>query len=354
MSFGSFFAKLGKYIVSDSMQAGAGRFIRSEIKGKGLKEGVSSIFDGGVKKGVQNIYQNGEKFALGYDYTNIAGKAIKDKGKMTKELYEQAIRNLESQGLDVSTNATKKLIGKEMQTIAKTKGIKLTESVGKEALEKAGKEIVEEGGKKVIKEVGEKTVEKGFKGLLKGFTKKIPLIGCLVTAGFEIPNIYNAFKEGGAKAGWSQVCKSVGSVAGDLGGMAIGATIGSAVFPPIGTFVGGIIGSMVGGSIGGAAGGAAGKLITGTTPEEAKQTQQETSGQQQQGQTQVTFNGNQPGSIYGGGQYQFNNGSTYPGAYGSQQYANTTAEVQKALRSTQQCMDFAKQMNQSYGYNGLG
>lgn len=235
--------KVGTYIVKDDLQKAGGTYLRSQVKSKGFITGVKDV----VKDGGSIFYENAEKRLVGVEYTNIAGKAIKEKGALAKDLYKEAIDGLKNIGVDVTTEEGKKLIGKEMIEIAAKKGVDITKSVGKEALEKAGKEVVEEGGKKILKEVGENTVKQGAASLFKGFAKKIPLIGTVITAAFEVPNIINAFKEGGVGEGVKQIGRSAVSVAGDLGGMALGATIGSAIFPPIGTIVGGIIGSLVAG-----------------------------------------------------------------------------------------------------------
>ena len=81
-----------------------------------------------------------------------------------------------------------------------------------------------------------------WKGISKTVSKKMPLIGSLLTIAFEVPNIYKAFKDGGIEAG----IKEIGGASVELGCMAGGAAIGSAICPGVGTVVGGIVGSLVG------------------------------------------------------------------------------------------------------------
>jgi len=97
-------------------------------------------------------------------------------------------------------------------------------------------------GANLAKMSGKSAVWGGFKGVLKGVGKKLPVIGAVVTIGLEAPNILRAFKEGGLIAG----LKELGGAAVELGAMAGGAAIGSAICPGVGTVVGGIIGGLVG------------------------------------------------------------------------------------------------------------
>lgn len=89
---------------------------------------------------------------------------------------------------------------------------------------------------------GKSTLWGGFKGVLKGIGKKMPMIGALITVAVEAPNIYKAFKEGGFKAGM----KELGGAGVELGCMAAGTAIGATVGGPVGALVGGIIGGIVG------------------------------------------------------------------------------------------------------------
>ena len=98
-------------------------------------------------------------------------------------------------------------------------------------------------GKAAAKVAGKNGILGAVKGFGKAIVKKMPLLGVLAIAGFDGPEVYNAFKEGGFKEGM----KELGGVGIELGGMAVGAAIGSC-FGPIGTIVGGIVGA-IGGSL---------------------------------------------------------------------------------------------------------
>lgn len=89
----------------------------------------------------------------------------------------------------------------------------------------------------------------------KGFMKRIPLLGSLISLGFMAGDVYSSesddsltraqknVKTGGA------IGKGVGGLAGAVAGGAAGAAIGSAV-PVVGTVIGGVVGSILG-SLGG-------------------------------------------------------------------------------------------------------
>lgn len=79
-----------------------------------------------------------------------------------------------------------------------------------------------------------------FKGALKGLGKRMPLIGTLMIAATELPNIFTAFKEGGLVTGVTEI----GKAGLRLGAGMAGAAIGQALIPiPI---LGGIVGYMAG------------------------------------------------------------------------------------------------------------
>lgn len=80
------------------------------------------------------------------------------------------------------------------------------------------------------------------KGIFKTLSKKMPLIGSLLTIAFEIPNIVRAFSDGGIGAGM----KEIFGAGIELGCISGGAAIGTAICPVVGTVVGGIVGSIVG------------------------------------------------------------------------------------------------------------
>ncbi len=81
-----------------------------------------------------------------------------------------------------------------------------------------------------------------LKGLGKGFGKKMPYIGALLTLAFEAPNIYAGYKKEGIKG----ALKQTAGAGVELGCMAAGAAIGSCICPGIGSAIGGIIGGIVG------------------------------------------------------------------------------------------------------------
>ena len=79
-----------------------------------------------------------------------------------------------------------------------------------------------------------------FKGSLSGIGKRMPLIGTLLIAVTELPNIFSAFKDKGLVGGITETGKS----GLRLGAGMAGAAIGQALIPiPI---VGGIVGYMAG------------------------------------------------------------------------------------------------------------
>ena len=78
------------------------------------------------------------------------------------------------------------------------------------------------------------------KGVFKQLGKRMPLIGALLTVGFELPNLYSAFKDKGLVGGLLETGKSASRLVGFMGGM----VIGQALIPiPV---VGGIVGGMIG------------------------------------------------------------------------------------------------------------
>lgn len=78
------------------------------------------------------------------------------------------------------------------------------------------------------------------KGVFKELWKRMPLIGVLMTAAFEVPNILSAFKDKGLFGGVAETGKSTIRLAGATSGF----MIGQGLIPiPI---VGGIIGACVG------------------------------------------------------------------------------------------------------------
>jgi hypothetical protein len=76
---------------------------------------------------------------------------------------------------------------------------------------------------------------------------RIPVLGILISAAFEIPDIIDAFKNGD---GMQQLGRSACKVAGATAGAAIGGALGS-FLGPIGTLVGSAVGGWLGHKVGG-------------------------------------------------------------------------------------------------------
>jgi len=90
------------------------------------------------------------------------------------------------------------------------------------------------------KAVGKSGFIGGLKSVGTTLGKKLPLIGSLIYAATEIPNIVRATADGGAISGAAEAAKTVGRMAG----FTAGAVLGQVLIPiPL---VGGIIGGMVG------------------------------------------------------------------------------------------------------------
>ena len=98
-------------------------------------------------------------------------------------------------------------------------------------------------GSNVAKLANKSTLWGGIKGFGKAFMKKMPLIGGLMSVGFELLNIISAFKEGGLVEGLKEVGRGALQIGADMGGF----IVGQALIPI--PFVGGIIGSMVLGNL---------------------------------------------------------------------------------------------------------
>ena len=94
---------------------------------------------------------------------------------------------------------------------------------------------------KTAKAAGKSGIWGGVKGFFKGVAKKMPLIGALVTIGFEIPNIITTAKEKGI----GQAVLEAGKSCARLGGGAIGAAIGAATIPLVGGLIGWIAGEWL-------------------------------------------------------------------------------------------------------------
>lgn len=96
-----------------------------------------------------------------------------------------------------------------------------------------------EGGT-IAKAVGKSSFWGSVKGAGSALGKRIPLVGSLIYAATEIPNIARATADGGLISGAAETAKAIGRMTGFTAGAAIGQ-----VLIPI-PFVGGIIGGMLG------------------------------------------------------------------------------------------------------------
>lgn len=92
---------------------------------------------------------------------------------------------------------------------------------------------------------GKLTFWKSLGKRLSPIAKRMPLIGNLIFAAMEIPNIFRAFtdKDGGVGTGIAET----GKTATKFAGFAAGAAIGTALFPGVGSLIGGLIGGFAGG-----------------------------------------------------------------------------------------------------------
>lgn len=104
---------------------------------------------------------------------------------------------------------------------------------------KVGGQLAQKAGKTGLSKYWAQT-----KGALSGLGKRMPLIGTLMVAVTELPNIYSAFKDLGFLGG----VKEVGKTGLRLGAGMTGAAIGQALIPipGIGALIGGLVGYMVG------------------------------------------------------------------------------------------------------------
>ena len=97
--------------------------------------------------------------------------------------------------------------------------------------------------------------------------KKVPILGTVITAAFEVPAVVKGFNNGD---GMRQIGRSGLKVGGIMGGFAAGAAAGSVIFPGAGTIVGGLCG-IAGAILGEKAASATGNAIFGKSIEEQKQ-----------------------------------------------------------------------------------
>ena len=84
-----------------------------------------------------------------------------------------------------------------------------------------------------------------FKGSMSGIGKRMPLIGTLLVAITEIPNIFSAFKDEGLFGGLTETVKAGLRLGAGMTGGAIGAAL-LAPIPVVGPIIGSIVGYMAG------------------------------------------------------------------------------------------------------------
>lgn len=119
---------------------------------------------------------------------------------------------------------------------AQWESIRTTPKVIKEGFEAGGKAAEAAGKSKLWGQT---------KGIFKGLGKRLPIIGSLMIAVTELPNIFSATKNEGIVSGATEVVKA----GARLGGSMLFATIGGALGGPIGMLVGGFVGDWLIGKI---------------------------------------------------------------------------------------------------------
>ena len=98
----------------------------------------------------------------------------------------------------------------------------------------------------IAKNAGKSGIWGGVKGFFGGIAKKMPLIGTLITIGYELwNNIIPATKDRGA----GEAVKETGKAAARIVGGATGAAIGSAILPGIGSLIGWVAGEWLAGKV---------------------------------------------------------------------------------------------------------
>lgn len=109
-------------------------------------------------------------------------------------------------------------------------------------------QVIKEGwetGGKAAELAGKNKFWGQTKGLFKGLGKRLPIIGSLMIAVTELPNIFRATKDEGIVSGGAEVAKA----GARLGGSMLFATIGAALGGPVGMLVGGFVGDWLVGKI---------------------------------------------------------------------------------------------------------
>lgn len=108
-----------------------------------------------------------------------------------------------------------------------------------------------EQGRKLIRNIPRQSKVIGGR-----MASRIPLLGTLISAAFEVPDLIKAHKTGDKRLMGAQVAKSVGGVTGGAIGMAAGGALGGLTGPlaplmvPLGAAIGGMVGDSLGRHVG--------------------------------------------------------------------------------------------------------
>lgn len=203
---------------------------------------VAKRFTGSTARKTVSDVKRAVKAAPDFIFGDQAGTVVKAMKKTNGSIFTKV-----KEGAKAAVRETEKVTAKQggnflTRTVKNT--VKLVTDMPKHF--KAGMRIAGMKAAKLGKKAGILSKAKaGFGAVGKGLLKKMPLIGSLVTIGFEIPNIVSAYKEEGL---WSAV-KEAGKATVRLGGMAAGAVLGTYVGGPVGMFAGAIGGEMLAGKL---------------------------------------------------------------------------------------------------------
>ena len=155
--------------------------------------------------------------------------------KATGQSYLEAVLDGTKKGITASEKHNADMIKRDGNFLKSTwKALKTTPKKVQQGW-MAGGRIADKAGKTGLSKFWSQ-----FKGSLNGLGKRMPLIGTILAVGFEIPNLYSAFKDEGLLGGLFET----GKAGLRLGAGMTGAAIGQALIPiPI---VGGLVGYMAG------------------------------------------------------------------------------------------------------------
>lgn len=238
-----------------------------------LQKGLDKIFGTTVKETENFVQISGAKTLKPNKFSEEQLKVLKDNG-----FSEDVLKDLKTNGkakLDYGTldDLAAKTGSKDaVKELAKASGTKFEEVVSKEIV--VGKSAFAESttqkalnlGNSIAKKLGKNAMSEeavismsnkaGISvGKLGGLTakscKKIPVVGALLAAAFEIPEIISVTKEEGIGGGLKQVGRSGCSIGGGLAGAEVGAAIGTLICPGVGTVIGGLVGYAAGEFAGG-------------------------------------------------------------------------------------------------------